>query len=637
MDNGLGALSDAISCEVEEERNGAFELTMQYPITGIHYEDIQLRRVILAKSDPYSDAQPFRVYRITKPMSGRVTVYAEHISYDLSGIPVSPFTANSAAEAMLKLKSSAVVENPFTFYTDKATAATMTVVEPSSIRSLLGGNQGSLLDVYGGEYEFDRWNVKLLNQRGANNGVSIRYGKNLTDLEQDENISSVATGVYPYWKDADGNLVTLPEKVVDAPGTYDFVKVIPLDLSSDFEERPSVEQLRNRAQKYMDDNKIGIPKVSIEVSFQPLEQTGEYKDIALLEKVRLCDTVNVEFPKLGVSATAKCVKTTYDVLKDRYISVDLGDARTNIADTIAQQQQEIKDKPSSSMMQAAIVSLTATLLGAKGGAVKLSDENGDGLPDTLFLADSDDLRTAQKVWRFNYEGWGASKSGVNGPYTLGATFEDGILADFIRVGTLTAILIKSLDGSSYWDLASGKCKMTGSFEQYTTDGKPSVKIKDNSVKFYAWHKNGDYTGEIGSLKGTGRYEDRTIMGVWCDSGDVLHLGYKIPDGQNSIKPIFGFDSNSPGETPYIANTVSGTLFKNVAGGGIVVEHGLIKDWNMSGTANGAIFSGLNGGGIQVKDGLVTSWNLNGAWSGTVTIDTVKMVFKNGLLTDAINL
>lgn len=371
ISNGLGILDDAVSCVVTEERNGAFELEMTYSVSGIHYGEIVARCIILAKPNPIDDPQPFRVYRITKPMGGVVTVYAEHISYDLSGIPVSPFAAASAAEAMMGLKSASAVENPFTFWTDKATTATMKVTAPASSRSLLGGREGSVLDVYGGEYKFDRYTVRLYNQRGQNRGVSIRYGKNLTDITQDENIAGVYTGVYPYWADVDGQLIQLPEKILSAEGTYDFTRIMTLDLTSEFEEVPTEDQLRERAKSYMAANEIGVPKVSLEVSFVPLEQTEEYKDLALLERVELCDTVNVEFPSLGVSATAKCVKTVYDALLDRYTSVELGDARTNIADTIAAQQQKIESAPTLTDMQQAVESATAQITGNKGGYVVL--------------------------------------------------------------------------------------------------------------------------------------------------------------------------------------------------------------------------------------------------------------------------
>ncbi len=448
--NGLGILTDAASCVIIEERNGAFELEMTYPVSGIHYKEIAPRCIILAKPNPVDDPQPFRVYRITKPMGGLVTVYGEHISYDLAGVPASPFAAESAPDAMEKLKSSSAIPTPFSFWTDKDTAGTMGITAPVALRSLLGGREGSVLDVYGGEYKFDRYTVRLYNQRGQNRGASIRYGKNLTDLTQDENIAGVYTGVYPYWSSMEGALVQLPEKILPAPGNYDFTRIMTLDLSSEFQEPPTQDQLRARAEAYMKANNIGVPRVSLTVSFVPLEQTEEYKDIGLLERVELCDTVNVEFPSLGVSATAKCVRTVYDALLDRYKSVELGDARTNIADTIAAQQQKIEQAPDKTFVQQAVDSATGQITGNKGGYVVLHSSTGSKEPDEILIMDTPDIKTAVKVWRWNKAGLGYSSYGYNGPYGLAMTQDGSIVADFITAGTLNAALAKviNLDASN---------------------------------------------------------------------------------------------------------------------------------------------------------------------------------------------
>ena len=448
--NGLGILTDAASCVVTEERNGAFELEMTYPVSGIHYKEIAPRCIILAKPNPVDDPQPFRVYRITKPMGGLVTVYGEHISYDLAGVPASPFAAESAPDAMEKLKSSSAIPTPFSFWTDKDTAGTMGITAPVALRSLLGGREGSVLDIYGGEYKFDRYTVRLYNQRGQSRGASIRYGKNLTDLTQDENIAGVYTGVYPYWSSMEGALVQLPEKILLAPGNYDFTRIMTLDLSSEFQEPPTEDQLRVRAEAYMKANHIGVPKVSLTVSFVPLEQTEEYKDIGLLERVELCDTVNVEFPSLGVSATAKCVRTVYDALLDRYKSVELGDARTNIADTIAAQQQKIEQAPDKTFVQQAVDSTTGQITGNKGGYVVLHSSTGSKEPDEILIMDTPDIKTAVKVWRWNKVGLGYSSHGYNGPYGLAMTQDGSIVADFITAGTLNAALAKviNLDASN---------------------------------------------------------------------------------------------------------------------------------------------------------------------------------------------
>lgn len=481
--NGLGALSDAISCTVTEERNGMYELEMQYPVSGSHYEEITNRAIIFCKPDPYRDPQPFRIYRILKPISGRVTIYAQHISYDLSGATVSPFTAGSCAGTLDGLKANAVpADMPFTFWTDKSTSGNFSVDVPSSLRSLLGGTEGSILDVYGGEYEFDCWTVKLWSQRGKDSGVTITYGKNLTDLQQDENISNVSTGIYPYWKGSDGTLVEIEGKVVNAPGTYDFTRIIPVDFTSDFQDQPTPEQLRSRAETYVETNDIGVPTVSLSVSFQPLEQTDEYKDIALLERVNLCDTVTVEYPTLGVSATAKCVKTVYDALKNRYTSIELGEARTNIADTIAGQQQEIEQLPESSAFQEAVNSATGWITGNRGGYVVIRDSNGDRQPDEILIMDTPDIQTAQKVWRWNNGGLGYSSNGYNGPYTTAITQDGAIVASFITAGILNGSIIKTgriqgqTAGGPYFDLLSnnGKGELAASILRGVEDGSTTT-------------------------------------------------------------------------------------------------------------------------------------------------------------------
>lgn len=485
--NGIGILSDAVSCFVTEERNGTLELEMEYPIDGIHYKEIKQRSIITAKAHADGNAQPFRVYRITKPLNGIVTIYAEHISYDLSGIAVTPFSAGSAAAALQALKTNSVVENPFEFWTDKSTVAEMNVKTPASIRAMLGGVQGSVLDTYGGEYEWDGFTVKLHNERGRNRGVSIRYGKNLTDLEQEENCANVYTAVMPFWADNEGNNVLLQERIVNVSGNFDFVRVLTLDLSSEFDAQPSQDELRNRAQKYIDDNNIGVPKVSLRISFVPLEQTEEYKNIALLERVNLCDTVNVEFEKLGVSATAKVVKTVFDVLLDRYKSVELGDARSNIADTLIKQEQAIKDAPKKAVSLAAQAAENATQLitGNRGGYVVIHSSTGSSQPDEILIMDKPTIEEATKVWRWNNSGLGYSETGYSGTYTTAWTIDGAFNADFITAGTISANLIKSgllksLNERTTLDMDSGMLSILMDGE---TENDSKMVVSRHGLKF----------------------------------------------------------------------------------------------------------------------------------------------------------
>jgi hypothetical protein len=183
----------------------------------------------------------------------------------------------------------------------------------------------------------------------------------------------------------------------------------------------------------------------------------------------------VEFPALKVSATAKAVKMVYDVLADRVKSVTLGSVRANIADTIAAQQQEMidysKDKPSVSLVQKISSALAKAIMGANGGAVRLIDTNDDGEPDELYIADNPDPTQAIKVWRFNYNGWAASKNGYAGPFEFGATLEEGLLANFVTAAQLIAGTIKSQDNGKtfFLDLDNGVLKMSAS--EFSVQGK----------------------------------------------------------------------------------------------------------------------------------------------------------------------
>jgi phage minor structural protein len=442
--NGFGFLTDCQSCVVTEERNGIFEVDFKYPVSGIHFSEIAVRRIVKCKPNQISNPQLFRIYSISKPMRGLVTVFAEHISYDLSGIAVQPFAAENAQNALNGIEENAVVECPFSFSTDKATVAKFKVSVPTSARACLGGTEGSALSVYGGELLFDNYNVKLLNERGYDRGVQIRYGKNLTDLRQDENIASMYTAVYPYWTNSDtGELVTLTEKTVSVPGEFNFTRILTHDMSANFEEKPTEDQLREATISYIRNSSIDTPKISLVISFAQLEQTEEYKNLAALERVNLCDTVTVIFPDLGISAKAKAVRMLYDVLEDKVISVTLGNTISNISSTLVSHDKEIAEKPSKTDMRNAIEFATSSILGAKGGAVRMLDTNGDGEPDTLYIADNPDPALAVKVWRFNYEGWGASTNGYPGPFVLAATLNDGLVADFITAGTLNADLIRA--------------------------------------------------------------------------------------------------------------------------------------------------------------------------------------------------
>lgn len=500
VDNGLGVLADAMSCKVTQELNGQYELELHYPVEGIHYGEIALRAILRATVGPDGKLQPFRVYRIVPGMNGTAAIYARHIAYDLGGYVASPFTAADAPSAVAAIKSHAMpTDFPFALTTDKTTVAAMAVTVPSSAWGLLGGQQGSLLDVYGGEYEFDEWAVRLLTRRGADRGVSVRYGKNLTDLTQDASCANCYTGAVPYWR---GNGITVTAAPVYAEGDFGYTRLMPLDLSTNFEQQPTQAQLQAAAASYIKRNRVGVPAVSWDVKLALLAQSSGYEDVAFLEQIYLGDTVGVYFHRLGVDAKARVNKIVWDCLLERYDSVALGSVKANIAATIAGQQKEIDAKPSAALVEKISSSLTAALLGANGGSVRLLDTNGDGEPDELYIADDPDPTKAKKVWRFNYEGWAASSTGYNGPYTMGATIAGGIQAWMITAANLVAGTISSeqgnflinLDGGTIDTSATGATYKNSDYSQADLDRINQINLKTVTPALADYEKldvNGD--------------------------------------------------------------------------------------------------------------------------------------------------
>ena len=336
--NGLGCLNDATSCVVSETLNGEYELEMEYPVNGIHYSDIQLRRIIFAKPNSYDREQPFRIYSISKPIGGLVTVNAEHISYDMSGLPVRGAIEHYAwyvKDVFDHIKNNSVYPCPFTFSSDiTEEKKAISLSKPRSVKAFLGTDEG-LLSLFGGEWEFDRYNAILHKERGQNRGVSIEYGKNLTDVTQDEACSEMYTAVYPYYYQEDDGLQRLDEDVVKILDTS-YNNVCVLDLTSEFDEMPTQDQLRAKTQEYIKDNKLGEPKVSLKVSFIKNPEV-----IEALQDVRLGDTVGVKFIKIGVNTTSRCINYEFNVLTEQYNSIGLGEPTKTIVDTMTSTSSRI--------------------------------------------------------------------------------------------------------------------------------------------------------------------------------------------------------------------------------------------------------------------------------------------------------
>jgi phage minor structural protein len=560
--NGIGRL-EPTSCTVVEERNGQYELACTVPVDSPHFADIRINMILAVVPSDGATVQAFRIYQINEPLNGLVTIAARHISYDLSYNTVMPFTASTCAAALVGLNTYAVETQPFSFWTDKSVTASFKVSTPQPIRACLGGQQGSVLDVYGGVYEWDNWTVKLWNQRGSDNGVTLRYGKNITDLSQEQNLESVVTGIVPFWASED-TIVTLPEKSVDSTyaSQYPYKRTVPVDFSSDWDDAPTEAQLRARAQAYITANNIGVPKVSIKVSFVALWQTEEYKDIAPLERVHLCDTVHIVFERYGIDASAEVVRTEWDCLTERYLSIELGEARSNLASTLVKIEDYTDQRiaESSSELQKAIDRATEVITGQKGGYLKINSDGSDR-PYELLIMDQPAQADAQKLWRWNLGGLGYSKTGYAGPYGTAITMAGEIVADYITTGKLTADVIQAgiltdLAGKFSLNMVTGALTMNdGTFKGTMSAGK----IQIDADNFWDLNNNTFNVSTVSGTKSWGIYVDPTHFQLFAsDSSQSLptsnywHL-------HNGAFRVGGPTNTSP--HIYLASGASGAAFE----------------------------------------------------------------------------
>ena len=613
--NGLGRLSDAITCKVTEERNGSYELEMTYPVSGIHFEDITEGKIILAQPHDGGLTEPFIIYRIEKPINGICTIKGEHISYRLCDIVAMPFTAGTIQEAFGLIPSKSATSNPFNFTTDIVSSVGYTLDHPMSVRGMLGGESGSILDTYGqGDYEFSRFDVTLHSERGADNGVTLRYGKNITDLKNVVDMSNVYTGIVPYWTDGE-NTVVLPEKVIlsEHTGDYPFYIIKPVDFSSDYEEQPTEAQLRDRAQRYITNNEGWKIRNNITVSFVALWDTEEYKEIAPLERVNLCDTVHVKYGPLGVNFSTKVVKTDYNVLLERYNSITLGDTYYSLNDyfdgEIAQSEEE-----QSTHMQKAIARATKLIQGGLGGHV-VFNVNADGEPQEILIMDTDDIQTAVNVIRMNLNGIGFSTNGYNGPFTTAWTIDGHFVANFIDTGVLNANIIKAgvlqdEGGNTSFNLATGALRSTnltidstyfklandGKITSITADGR---KLEMNMGKITGYKVDGTQSAALeigdGYFNIIGKLALNGVVGVSGSTSFVKSINYEEASLGNVCTAIRTerFDVVTGWTMPGITATASGTV--TVSG---TVDGSYVT---LSGQASLPVSVQTFGGGVTTKN------------------------------------
>ena len=337
--NGLGRLRDCISCKVSEGRNDVFECDFEYPVNGQNFDRIFEGRVIAAQYDDSEDVQPFDIVSSSKPINGIVKYHAVHISYRQSKLTVAGTGINSLASAFSML-AGAQPGNPFTYETDKEASGYLAAADgtPRSVKAMLGGIEGSILDTYGGEYKYNKYIVTLMTSRGSDRGFSIRYGVNLLDYNDDTNYAESFNACIPYWSgtNSSGGLLIVKGGLVTsgASGYNGRTDCVPLDLTSKFESQPTAAQLEAAGAEYMQNNQTHLPARTIKVNFIRLQDSPEYEEYAQLLECKLCDTVRVVFPRYGMDGRFKIVKTVYNTLTERYEEMELGTLSTTLSQAL---------------------------------------------------------------------------------------------------------------------------------------------------------------------------------------------------------------------------------------------------------------------------------------------------------------
>ena len=463
---GIGVLADALKCVVTEELNNVFDLEMTYPVTGVLFKSLTLRRIIKAKPNQTDDPQPFRIYKITKPMNGSVTVLAHHISYDLSGMVVPPFTVQTPAAVVASITGTAIPTiQPYTFTVNSTATGEVKEETPKSARAVIG----DMVEVHDVELSYDVHHITVDDVRGSDKGAVIAYGKNLMDLKQEENCADICTGVYPYYHSESVDVtISTNRGVINLPGTFDFERIVPLDLSSAFssETIPTENDLRQKALEYIYKNKLGIPKVNLTINYLSIEDSEE--NLHIYENIALGDTVTIRFEKLDINTKSRCVQYVYDAVTERVQNITIGDKPETFSDSVVK-TMNIGEEFNKAIM-GAVARATTLITNGVGGYVRFHKSNPSlTYPDELLiLGDSPDINEAQQVWRWNKEGLAYSSHGYDPrPYTYktAMTADGQIVADMITTGILSAIEIYN-----HSDSAQATFHVTSTGEVFATKG-----------------------------------------------------------------------------------------------------------------------------------------------------------------------
>lgn len=337
----IGSLTQVVSCEVEEERNGLYEVVLTSPLTEPLFFSLAKENIIVCKPNDMQELQAFRIYNVGKYMNSMGIVYARHISFDLVGDLVDKINlVNASCEFALNtiFRESQYCKH-YRGYSDIINAQDYNM-ELSNCLEAIAGKEGSIIDTYGNGAEIlrDNTNIHVLNRRGNDNGVTIEYGKNMTGFEFVEDVDGLTTVIKPYCtiRNEDGTESILRGDLVwsDNWAVFSHPYITPIDYSDKFaeDETPTKEKLKRLAEQDFLVNKIHIPNANYKIEFIALSKCVGYEDIE--DRISICDTVTIKDYRYGIDTKAKVIKYKYDVLTQKYISMEIGEPRTTLGDII---------------------------------------------------------------------------------------------------------------------------------------------------------------------------------------------------------------------------------------------------------------------------------------------------------------
>lgn len=442
--NGYGFLTDVLSANVVEELNGDYNLVFTYVLNGALSEYIVQDNIVRCKVEG-GTFQPFRIKRVIKDFT-KIEVYAQHIFYDLLNnfvLDTAPtnLTCQSFGTWVL---SKTNFETNFNYYSDITNTASARYVRRNPIEVILGDIENSMINIFGGDIERDNFTIKQLAQRGSSTGEKLVIGKNVKEIKITTDNSNVITRLLPLGFDG----LMLPENYVDSLniGNYLTPRIAKVEFQNIKYDPESTEEdvytdkeeaytaLRNAANQLFESG-IDEPQINIKIDWLELSKTDQYKQYQSLETLHLGDYVTANI--LGMDYSTRIVKTTYNVLTDSVDKFEIGSIQRNIGSSVNLNTQRVEQINPSSILQSAKDNATNQINTALGGYVIKTQTD-------LYIMDTPDTTTAQKIWRWNLNGLAYSSTGINGIYETAITADGQIVADFITTGTMSADRITNL-------------------------------------------------------------------------------------------------------------------------------------------------------------------------------------------------